>query len=90
MIISQYDYQMYQDEIEELRDEMTQLLVSMELYHQTHSQAEFDRWWDGEGRLQRYFSCKGRIEQIENYLSVAQVIEAEHPKMRGGDIIRPY
>ena len=65
MIISQYDYQMYQDEIAELREEMTQLLISMELYHQTHSLEDFNRWWDGEGRQQRYFSCKGRIEQIQ-------------------------
>lgn len=88
MIISQYDYQMYQDEIAELREEMTQLLISMELYLQTHSLEDFNRWWDGEGRQQRYFSCKGRIEQIQNFLAVAQVVEEEHPKMRGGSIIQ--
>jgi hypothetical protein len=86
MIISQYDHQMYLDEIAELREEMTQLLISMELYHQTHSQEEFDRWWDGEGNQKRYFACEGRIEQIQNFLAIAQVVEEEHPKMRRGGI----
>ncbi len=86
MVISQYDYQMYQDEIEELREEMTQLLISMELYHQTHTLSEFNRWWDEEGRQRRYFDCKGRIEQIQSFLAYAQVIEEEHPKMRRGGI----
>ena len=36
MIISQYDLQMYQDEMAELREEMTQLLISMELYLPNH------------------------------------------------------
>lgn len=91
MFISNYDYQMYQDEIAELREEMTQLLISMEYYHQTHSRADFEQWWEGEGRCQRYFACKGRIEQIENYLSYVQVEEVEHPKMRrGGFITRRY
>ena len=72
----------------ELREEMTQLLISMELYHQTHSSAEFNKWWDEEGRLKRYYDCKGRIEQIQNFLAVAQVVEEEHPKMRGGSIIQ--
>ena len=44
----------------ELREEMTQLLISMELYHQTHSSAEFNKWWDEEGRLKRYYDCKSR------------------------------
>lgn len=83
MIISQFDYKMYQDEIAELREEMTQLLVSMELYHQSHTAEEFDRWWDAEGRQQRYFACKGRIEKIQNLLSIVEVEEEEHPKMRG-------
>ena len=91
MTISQYDYQRYMDEIAELRTEMTQLLISMELFHQTHSASEFDRWWVEEGRERQYFSCKGRIEQIQNYLSVVQVEEAEHPKMRrGGSVRRSY
>ena len=86
MIISQYDLQMYQDEMAELREEMTQLLISMELYHQTHSSAEFNKWWDEEGRLKRYYDCKGRIEQIQNFLSIAQVVEEEHPRMRRGGL----
>lgn len=73
MVISQFDYQMYQDEIRELEDEMRQLLIDMELYHQSHSAAAFTRWWTEEGREKRYFSCKGRIEQIRNFLAVAQV-----------------
>lgn len=91
MIISQYDYQMYQDEIAELRDEMTQLLISMEYQHQTLTEAGFYRWWEEEGRAQRYFACKGRIEQIQNYLAFVQVREEDHPKMRrGGTVSRHY
>lgn len=86
MIISQYDYQMYQDEMQELRSEMTQLLLSMELYHQTHSQRDFEEWWYGGGREQRYFACRGRIEQITNFLAAAVVEEEAHPKMRRGGI----
>ena len=82
MVISQYDYQMYQDEIAELREEMTQLLISMELYHQTHTREEFDRWWSGGGREKRYFACKGRMEKLQNLLMAAEVEAAEHPKMR--------
>ena len=74
MIISQYDLQMYQDEMAELREEMTQLLISMEL----------------EGRLKRYYDCKGRIEQIQNFLSIAQVVEEEHPRMRRGGLSQPH
>lgn len=84
MVISQFDYKMYQDEIAELRAEMAQLLLSMEYRHQTSTQSEFDRWWEVEGNRERYFSCKGRIEQIENFLSLAEVEEAEHPRMRSG------
>lgn len=88
MIISQFDYQMYQDEIAGLREEMNDLLISMELYHQTHTQEEFDQWWSRDGRERRYFSCKGRIERIMNLLSIAQVEEEEHPKMRRGGAVR--
>jgi hypothetical protein len=84
MIISQFDYRMYQDEIAELREEMTQLLLSMEMYHQTRSREEFDRWWIDEGRQRKYFSCKRRVEQIQNFLAFAQVEEQEHPRMRPG------
>lgn len=81
MVISQYEYQRYTDEIAELREEMTQLLLCMELYHQEHTQEEFDRWWSAEGRERRYFSCKGRIEQVQNLLRAVQVREEEAPKM---------
>lgn len=90
MVISGFDYQMYQDEIAELRDEMTQLLISMEYYHQTLSRQKFEQWWEGEGHLRRYFECKGRIEQIEGYLSRVQVEETEHPRMRHGGMIRKH
>ena len=79
---------MYQDEIAELREKMTQLLISMELYHQTHTLSEFNRWWDDEGHQRQYFEYKGRIEQIQNYLSFVQVVEEEHPRMRGGSILQ--
>ena len=82
MVISGFDYQMYQDEIAELREEMTQLLLSMEYKHQTMSRTQFQQWWEGEGHLRRYYECKGRIEQIESYLSRVQVEETEYPKMR--------
>lgn len=140
MAISQFDYQMYLDEIAELRENMTQLLLSMELYQQTKSEAEFNRWWYGSGgtddygndcagnggtddyrndyagnggtgghrnecagdggtgggsnecdiggdglktgSMTLYFAMKRRIEQIEGFLSRAQVEEQEHPKMR--------
>ncbi len=90
MIISRFDYQMYQDEIAELREEMTQLLISMEYHHQTLSRQKFEQWWEGEGHLRRYFECKGRIEQIEGYLSRVQVEETEHPRMRHGGMIRKH
>lgn len=83
MEISQFDYQMYMDEIRRLKEETTDLLLSMELYHQTHSREEFDRWWSGGGRERRYFSCMGRIEQIEGLLSMAKIREEQYPKMRG-------
>jgi len=89
VVISQFDYQMYQDEIRGLEDEMRQLLIDMELYHQSHSAAAFTRWWTEEGREKRYFACKGRIEQIRNFLAVAQVEEADHPKMRSGGTAGP-
>ena len=89
MVISRFDYQMYQDEMQELREEMTQLLLSMELYHQNHSAEEFDRWWSGEGREARYFACKGRVEKIMNLLAVAEVEETEHAKMRRGGTVTP-
>ncbi|MDO5132457.1 MAG: DUF1284 domain-containing protein [Eubacteriales bacterium] len=93
MVISQFEYRKYMDEIQELRDQMTQLLITMELYHQTKPE-EFDRWWYGSGDTQdgqktgnaaRYFSMKGRVEQIEAFLSRAQIVEQARPKMlRGG------
>lgn len=49
MVISQFDYQMYMDEIAELREQMTQLLLSMELNRQAMSGEDFDRWWYGDG-----------------------------------------
>ena len=48
MVISGFDYQMYQDEIAELREEMTQLLLSMEYKHQTMSRTQFQQWWEGD------------------------------------------
>lgn len=90
MVISGFDYQMYQDEIAELRDEMTQLLLSMEYKHQTLSRTQFQQWWEGEGNLRRYYECKGRIEQIESYLSRVRVEETEYPKMRRGGLIERH
>lgn len=86
MEISQFEYQMYQDEITRLKEEATDLLLSMELYHQTHSGGEFDRWWSTEGRERRYFACLGRIEKIEGLLSRVRIREDDHPRMRA----RPF
>ena len=58
--------------------------VSKTLCSQSHSQEEFDRWWTGEGRERRYFSCKGRVEKLQNLLAYARVEEQDHPKMRPG------
>ena len=83
--ISQYDAQMYKDELEGLREEMTSILLEMEQRHSTTSREAFSRWWDEEGAMRHYFDLKGRAERIEQILQYSVIEEEEHPKMRGMD-----
>ena len=83
--ISQYDAQMYRDELEGLREEMTSILLEMEQRHSTSSREAFSRWWDEGGAMRHYFDLKGRAERIEQILAYSVIEEEEHPKMRGAD-----
>lgn len=82
MEMSQYDYRMYQDELESLRDSMTALLLEMERRHDAMTAQEFERWWNEEGNLRRYYDMKGRSEVLERTLAYAQVREEPYPRMR--------
>lgn len=79
--MSQYDYKMYQDELESLRDKMTDILIEMELRHE-EGPAAFERWWNEEGHMRHYFDLKGRAERIEQTLAYAEIEMEERPKMR--------
>lgn len=81
MKMSQYDYRMYQDELQNLQDEMTDLLIEMELRH-AESPSAFEKWWNEEGNMRHYFDLKGRAEQVEQTLFYAEIEETEQPKMR--------
>ena len=63
--ISQYDAQMYKDELKGLREEMTSILVEMEHRQNTSSREAFFLWWDEGGAMRRYFDLKGKAERIE-------------------------
>lgn len=84
-IISQFDAQRYKNELEDLREEMTAILIEMEHRHSSSSREAFSRWWDEEGTMRRYFDIKGKAERIEQILAFSVVEEEEHPKMRAGD-----
>lgn len=81
MMMSQYDYKMYQSELESLRDEMTDILIEMELRH-GDGPAAFEEWWNGEGHMRHYFDLKGRAEQVEQTLAYAEIEVEERPRMR--------
>lgn len=83
--ISQYDAQMYKDELKGLREEMTSILVEMEHRQNTSSWEAFSRWWDEGGAMRHYFDLKGKAERIEQILQYSVVEEEENPRMRGGD-----
>ena len=83
--ISQYDEKRYRDELEGLREEMTSILLEMELRQDTSSREAFSRWWEQEGAMRHYFDLKGKAERIEQILAYSVVEEEEHPKMRAGD-----
>ena len=84
-ILSQFDAQRYKDELEDLREEMTGILIEMEHRHSSSSREAFSRWWDEEGTMRHYFDLKGKAERIEQILAFSVVEEEEHPKMRAGD-----
>ena len=81
--ISQYDAQMYRDELEGLPEEMTSILLEMEQRHSTASREAFSRWWDEEGAMRRYFDLKGRAERVEQILQYSVIEEEDYPRMRG-------
>lgn len=83
--ISQYDAKRYRDELEGLREEMTSILLEMELRHDTSSREAFSRWWEQEGAMRHYFDLKGKAERIEQILAYSVVEEEQYPKMRAGD-----
>ena len=83
--ISQYDARRYEDELESLREKMTDLLLEMERRHSTDSAEVFSRWWDEEGAMRRYFDLKGKAEKIEQILAFSVIEQEEYPKMRGND-----
>ncbi len=82
--ISQYDVQMYKDELKGLREEMTNILVEMEHRQNTSSREAFSRWWDEGGAMRHYFDLKGKAERIEQILQYS-IVEEEFPRMKGGD-----
>lgn len=84
-ILSQFDAKRYKDELEGLREEMTDILLEMEQRHASTSREAFSRWWDEEGAMRRYFDLKGKAERIEQILAYSVVEEEDHPKMRAGD-----
>ena len=81
--ISQYDAQLYRDELEGLREEMTSILLEMEQRHSTTSMEAFSRWWDEGGAMRHYFDLKGKAERIEQILAFSVIEEEKYPKMRG-------
>ena len=82
--ISQFDTQRYRDELEGLREEMTDILVEMEHRHSSSSREAFSLWWEG-GAMRRFYDLKGKAERIEQILFYSVIEEEEHPKMRAGD-----
>ena len=84
--ISQFDARRYEDELEGLREEMTDILLEMERRHSTDSAEAFSRWWDTEGAMRRYFDLKGKAEKIEQILAFSVIEPEEYPKMRGNDL----
>lgn len=80
--ISQYDAQMYKDELKGLREEMTSILVEMEHRQNTSSWEAFSHWWDEDGAMRHYFDLKGKAERIEQILAFSVIEEEEYPKMR--------
>lgn len=88
--ISQYDAKRYRDELEGLREEMTSILLEMELRHDTSSREAFSRWWEQEGAMRHYFDLKGKAERIEQILAYSVVEEEQYPKMRAGDPARSF
>ncbi len=83
--ISQFEARRYMDELESLREKMTDILLEMERRHSTDTGEAFSRWWDEEGAMRRYFDLKGKAEKIEQILAFSVIEQEEYPKMRGND-----
>lgn len=80
--ISQFDAQRYKDELEGLREEMTDILVEMEHRHSSSSREAFYKWWEEDGAMRRYYDLKAKAEKIEQILFYSVIEEEEYPKMR--------
>ena len=81
--ISQFEARRYMDELESLREKMTDILLEMEHRHSTDTGEAFSKWWDEEGAMRRYFDLKGKAEKIEQILAFSVIEQEEYPKMRG-------
>ena len=81
MKMTDYEARKYKDELESLKEQMTDLLIEMELRHSRDSGREFHQWWETEGNMRRYFDLKGECERIEERLWRAQITASEVPRM---------
>ena len=52
-------------ELESLKIEVSQLLQDMEYHHMVDSEEPFDTWWRAEGREQKYFALRERLDRME-------------------------
>ena len=74
--------------LEQLQDQMTDLLVEMDLRSGRDTKEAFDTWWDAEGNLRRYFDMKAETERISQRLHYAELM-GELPEDAGGTFMRP-
>ena len=52
-------------ELESLKIEVSQLLQDMEYHHMTDSDEQFETWWRSEGREQKYFMLREKLDRLE-------------------------
>ena len=81
MEMTEYEARTYKDDLKSLREQMTDLLIEMELRHSTDSERDFNQWWETEGNMRRYFDLKGECERIEERLWRAQITASGLPRM---------
>ena len=74
--------------LEQLQDQMTDLLVEMELRSGRDTKEAFDTWWDTEGNMRRYFDMKAETERIGQRLHYAELL-GELPEDTGEVAMRP-